>query len=120
MLSVLHVSLASLFFALSLAGPALSAPEGFPSSGNGLWYTTPGTIWSRHNLPVGNGFLAATTPGGVGFEATQLNIESLWSGGPFSDAVRRMIHHFLNCFYRSCIIIRVTMAETSNPVKRTS
>jgi len=26
-------------------------------------------------------------PGGVSSEATQLNIESLWSGGPFSDSV---------------------------------
>jgi len=24
-----------------------------------------------------------TTPGGTNYEATQLNIESLWSGGPF-------------------------------------
>ncbi|KAF7979349.1 hypothetical protein HWV62_42781 [Athelia sp. TMB] len=28
---------------------------------------------------------AAMTPGGTSFEATQLNIESLWSGGPFAD-----------------------------------
>lgn len=77
----------SLLSVLLLAGPALSAPQGFPASGNGLWYTSPGSIWSRHNLPIGNGFLAATTPGGVGFESTQINIESLWSGGPFSDPV---------------------------------
>ena len=36
----------------------LSAPPGFPSSGNGLWYTTPGQIWAQELLPVGNGYLA--------------------------------------------------------------
>jgi len=30
---------------------------------------------------------AATTPGGTSYETTQLNIESLWSGGPFADPV---------------------------------
>ena len=29
----------------------------------------------------------ATTPGGTNYETTQLNIESLWSGGPFADPV---------------------------------
>ncbi|TFK37018.1 Six-hairpin glycosidase-like protein [Crucibulum laeve] len=61
------------------------APSGFPASGNGLWFTTPGKVWSRDFLPVGNGYLAAMTPGGTTQEATQLNIESLWSGGPFAD-----------------------------------
>ena len=76
--------------AILIAGGAasvLAAPPGFPASGNGLWYTEPGTIWSRHSLPIGNGFLGAMTPGGTQQEATQLNIESLWSGGPFADPV---------------------------------
>jgi len=34
-----------------------SAPPGFPSSGNGLWYTAPGTIWTQEFLPIGNGYL---------------------------------------------------------------
>ena len=34
-----------------------SAPPGFPSSGNGLWYTAPGTIWVRELLPIGNGYM---------------------------------------------------------------
>lgn len=38
--------------------PALSAPQSFPKSGNGLWYTQPGNIWSREWLPIGNGYLA--------------------------------------------------------------
>ncbi|EJD08446.1 glycoside hydrolase family 95 protein [Fomitiporia mediterranea MF3/22] len=61
------------------------APLGFPSSGNGLWYDTPGNIWARQFLPVGNGFLGAMISGGTTQESTQLNIESLWSGGPFAD-----------------------------------
>ncbi|KAK7040767.1 hypothetical protein VNI00_009673 [Paramarasmius palmivorus] len=62
-----------------------AAPPGFPASGNGLWYATQGDVWSRTWLPVGNGYLAAMTGGGTTLELTQLNIESLWSGGPFSD-----------------------------------
>ena len=65
----------------------LAAPSGFPSSGNGLWYKSPGSIWEEEFLPVGNGFLGAMTPGGTTQESTQLNIESLWSGGPFADPV---------------------------------
>ncbi|KAG1768876.1 glycoside hydrolase family 95 protein [Suillus placidus] len=62
-----------------------SAPPSFPSSGNGLWYTAPGTIWVQDFLPIGNGYLGAMLPGGTSQEVTQLNIESLWSGGPFQD-----------------------------------
>ncbi|KAJ7905032.1 glycoside hydrolase family 95 protein [Mycena leptocephala] len=62
-------------------------PSGFPASGNGLWYSAKGVIWSRDYLPVGNGFLGAMTPGGTAQEITQLNIESLWAGGPFLDPV---------------------------------
>lgn len=40
------------------ASLSLSTPAGFPSSGNGLWYTAPGTIWAQELLPVGNGYLA--------------------------------------------------------------
>lgn len=64
-----------------------AAPPGFPQSGNGLWYSSPAKIWSRHYLPVGNGYLGAMTPGGTREEELQLNIESMWSGGPFSDRV---------------------------------
>ncbi|GLB41068.1 putative glycosyl hydrolase family 65, N-terminal domain [Lyophyllum shimeji] len=64
---------------------SVSAPPGFPSSGNGLWFIKPADVWAKEWLPVGNGYLAAMVPGGTSSEATQLNIESLWSGGPFSD-----------------------------------
>ncbi|OSD05704.1 glycoside hydrolase family 95 protein [Trametes coccinea BRFM310] len=67
--------------------PVLAAPPAFPSSGNGLWYTSPGRFeaWADDWLPVGNGYLAATLLGETAQEVTQLNIESLWSGGPFQD-----------------------------------
>ncbi|PPR00630.1 hypothetical protein CVT24_005476 [Panaeolus cyanescens] len=77
-LLLVHIALAGL-------GEVACAPQGFPSSGNGLWYTQPGKIWSRDYLPIGNGYLAAMIPGGTAQEITQLNIESLWSGGPFAD-----------------------------------
>ncbi len=67
----------------------LSAPSGFPATGNGLWYTTAAGAWSKSWLPIGNGYLAAMVPGGTRVEVTQLNIESLWSGGPFADPVCR-------------------------------
>ncbi|TRM55989.1 glycoside hydrolase family 95 protein [Schizophyllum amplum] len=70
---------------LAASQTSRGAPEGFPTSGNGLWYDAPGVYWGRDFLPVGNGFLAAMTPGGTSFEATQLNLESLWSGGPFQN-----------------------------------
>src|ERR1700678_3801381 len=37
---------------------ALTVPQAFPTSGNGLWYTQPGKVWSKDLLPVGNGYLA--------------------------------------------------------------
>lgn len=39
------------------------------------------------------------TPGGTTFEATQLNIESLWSGGPFQDPVNVFRGEYLCCFF---------------------
>lgn len=74
-------------YTVSSFSSSRAAPAGFPSSGNGLWYTQPATVWSRQYLPIGNGYLAAMTPGGVQQESLQLNIESLWSGGPFADPV---------------------------------
>ncbi|THH07645.1 hypothetical protein EW145_g3244 [Phellinidium pouzarii] len=83
--SMAKLRLACVLASINAVRLALSAPSGFPALGNGLWYTTPGTIWSRHSLPLGNGFLTATTLGGILCESTQLNIESLWTGGPFAD-----------------------------------
>lgn len=50
------VDLAS--FLLLILRPATSVPQGFPESGNGLWYTHPGGAWSKEWLPIGNGYLA--------------------------------------------------------------
>lgn len=76
-----------------------------------MWYTSPGKTWVSDYLPIGNGYLAgeihfincfkpepptrrltclfiAMIPGGTSQEFSQLNIESLWSGGPFAQPVR--------------------------------
>ncbi|KAK7689395.1 hypothetical protein QCA50_007187 [Cerrena zonata] len=71
---------------LGLVSTIEAAPPGFPASGNGIWFKTVGVSWSKEWLPIGNGYLAAMTPGGTVQETTQLNIESLWSGGPFADS----------------------------------
>ncbi|KAL0581459.1 hypothetical protein V5O48_000613 [Marasmius crinis-equi] len=76
---------AALIFGIFTGATTSAAPPGFPASGNGLWYAAPSANWSKTYLPVGNGYLAAMTSGGSTVELTQLNIESLWSGGPFSD-----------------------------------
>jgi hypothetical protein len=39
------------------------------------------------------------TPGGTAYEAIQLNIESLWTGGPFADPVSSLAKYvaFVHC-----------------------
>ncbi|KAI0764822.1 Six-hairpin glycosidase-like protein [Fomes fomentarius] len=71
----------------SALSSAVAALPGLPQSGNALWFTQPGRFdaWSNDWLPIGNGFLAAMVQGTTSQEAVQLNIESLWSGGPFQD-----------------------------------
>jgi alpha-L-fucosidase 2 len=49
-----------------------------------LWYTAPAAEWTEA-LPVGNGRLGAMVFGGVGRERLQLNEDTLWSGGPYSQ-----------------------------------
>ncbi|KAH8823318.1 glycoside hydrolase family 95 protein [Flagelloscypha sp. PMI_526] len=66
---------------LVVAGP----PSDFPKSGNGLWYDKPGAWWVRTWLPVGNGYTGLLAPGGTTVETTLINLDSLWSGGLFSD-----------------------------------
>lgn len=48
----------SFFGLLILAMCVHGTPHGFPSSGNGLWCRSPGTLWSKEWLPIGNGYLA--------------------------------------------------------------
>ena len=49
-----------------------------------LWYETPAREWTEA-LPVGNGRLGAMVFGGVPRERLQLNEETLWTGGPYSQ-----------------------------------
>jgi alpha-L-fucosidase 2 len=65
-----------------------------------LWYEAPAHEWVEA-LPIGNGRLGAMVFGGVSRERLQLNEDTLWTGGPYSqvnpsarphlDAVRRLI-----------------------------
>ncbi|KAF4609922.1 hypothetical protein D9613_010580 [Agrocybe pediades] len=76
----------SIVLALDCNVDAFSTTAHPAASGNGLWYSQPANnVWSRQWLPIGNGYLAAMLQGGTVQEATQLNIESLWTGGPFAD-----------------------------------
>ncbi|KAG9087836.1 hypothetical protein FS749_002611 [Ceratobasidium sp. UAMH 11750] len=79
---------------LLASGNAVGAvPAGFPASGNGLWYDTPAENWSRQYLPMGNGYLGATVNGDPKSDHLFLNIESLWSGGPFQDSAYSGSNH---------------------------
>ncbi|KAH7337883.1 glycoside hydrolase family 95 protein [Rhizoctonia solani] len=64
---------------------AVATPSGFPASGNGLWYSEPAVNWSTQYLPIGNGYLGAMINGDPASDRIQLNIESLWLGGPYAD-----------------------------------
>ncbi|KEP48164.1 glycoside hydrolase family 95 protein [Rhizoctonia solani 123E] len=79
------MALVSLALSVLGAGAAVAAPPGFPASGNGLWYSEPAVNWSTQYLPIGNGYLGAMINGNPVSDRIQLNIESLWSGGPFAD-----------------------------------
>lgn len=70
-----------------LVDQTTSLPPAFPTAGNALWYRQVADVWSKDYLPVGNGYLGAMVSGGTDLDQTQLNIESLWSGGPFQSAV---------------------------------
>ncbi|KAG2178795.1 hypothetical protein INT43_001641 [Umbelopsis isabellina] len=51
-----------------------------------LWYNNAsGTEWITQGLPIGNGFQAATVFSGVQSDGYELNIDSLWTGGPFEN-----------------------------------
>lgn len=52
-------------------------------------------------------------PGGTSTEATQLNIESLWSGGPFADPVS--MRHRWRSPPSKPPFSSLIMAETRNP-----
>ena len=51
-----------------------------------LWYDHPAAKWESA-LPVGNGRLGAMVFGKTDIERIQLNEETYWSGGPYSQTV---------------------------------
>ena len=56
------------------------------------------------------------TPGGTTLETTQLNLESLWSGGPFEDSVRAVLALSLRSF-RLLIILAVVQRRQQDTGK---
>jgi len=83
-------------FTTGVASVAASAPAGFPSSGNGLWYTAPSTQWLE-SLPVGNGFLA----GVCNFYILRSIVTST-----NSHVVRRLFARNLSAQYRVFVVWR--------------
>ncbi|KAI8716160.1 Glyco-hyd-65N-2 domain-containing protein [Fusarium sp. LHS14.1] len=57
-----------------------------------IWSSSPGTYGVDDNYilksgyPVGNGVLAGTHFGKPGHEKVVINVDSLWSGGPFENS----------------------------------
>ena len=49
-----------------------------------LWFRQPAAQWTEA-LPVGNGRLGAMVFGGVSREHLQLNLDTLWAGGPYDS-----------------------------------
>ena len=49
-----------------------------------LWYRAPANVWTEA-LPVGNGRLGAMVFGGTTRERLQINEDTLWAGGPYSQ-----------------------------------
>lgn len=59
------------------------------SHAKSLWSTSPATATDiiRSAYPLGNGRLGALSFGPAGSETLNLNVDSLWSGGPFDVSV---------------------------------
>ncbi|KFY55223.1 hypothetical protein V497_07111 [Pseudogymnoascus sp. VKM F-4516 (FW-969)] len=57
-------------------------------AGLGLWSSSPATFGNliKETYPIGNGRLGAMPFGPPGAEKVVLNIDSLWSGGPFASS----------------------------------
>ncbi|MBB6254629.1 glycoside hydrolase family 95 protein [Nitrospirillum iridis] len=60
--------------------PPLPTPDPIQT----LWYTQPAAQWVEA-LPVGNGRLGAMVFGGISMERLQLNEDTFYAGGPYSD-----------------------------------
>jgi len=57
-----------------------------------LWYTGPAGRWTDA-LPLGNGRLGAMVFGGVPRDEFQLNVDTLWSGGPYQPTNAEALPH---------------------------
>jgi alpha-L-fucosidase 2 len=57
-----------------------------------MWYRQPAQSW-MHALPLGNGRLGAMVFGGVRYERLQLNLDTLWTGGPTDANNPRALEH---------------------------
>lgn len=59
------------------------------TTGKTLWSTSPADARDiyRTTYPLGNGRLGAMPSGPAGAETLTLNLDSLWSGGPFNISV---------------------------------
>jgi len=80
-----HLHSAPLLLALASALASAQEPGATPIDPTTLLrYTHPAERW-EDALPVGNGRLGAMVFGGVDEERIQLNEETLWSGGPYSQ-----------------------------------
>ena len=77
-----------------------------------LWYSAPARNWWEA-LPVGNSHLGGMVFGGINHEEIQLNEETFWAGGPYSnnragasgylDEVRRLIFENKNLEARTLL-----------------
>lgn len=61
--------------------PAITGTENPPDGDLVCWYRKPAANWNEA-LPVGNGSLGAMVFGGACRERLQLNVDTLWAGGP--------------------------------------
>ena len=78
----------------------ISSRRESPSSSLSLWYESAGSTWLEY-LPIGNGSLGGMISGGYPRETIQLNIDTLWAGGPhdysnsgavnYLDEIRQLI-----------------------------
>jgi alpha-L-fucosidase 2 len=57
-----------------------------------LWYDKPANEWVEA-LPIGNGRLGAMVYGGIEREHLQINEDTLWTGGPYSQVSREALPH---------------------------
>ncbi len=74
-----HIAVAVMVLAAALDAETADAQE------YKLWYGSPAKVWTDA-LPIGNGRLGAMVYGTPATERIQLNEETIWTGGPNSNA----------------------------------